>query len=42
MLGTACLGNSSAEKGLGVLVETQLNSSQQCTMAAMKTNSILD
>lgn len=37
MLGTDGLGNSSAEKGMMVLMESQLNRSHHCMMAVMKT-----
>ncbi|KAK4824904.1 hypothetical protein QYF61_021419 [Mycteria americana] len=40
-LGAAQLQNSFADKGLGVLVDTMLNRSQQCTVMAKKANGIL-
>ncbi|KAK4817412.1 LOW QUALITY PROTEIN: hypothetical protein QYF61_013479, partial [Mycteria americana] len=41
-LGTNWLGSAFTEKDLGVLVNTNLNMSQQCVLAANVANSILD
>lgn len=35
-LGSNCLGNNSTEKYLGVLKNTKLNVTQQCTLAARR------
>jgi len=42
MLRATQMESSSAEKDIGVLVDTKLNSSQQCVVTAKNTNGILD
>ena len=40
-LGRAWLGSSSAEKDLGVFIDSRLSTSQQCVLAAKAANSML-
>lgn len=41
-LGDECLGSSSVERDLGVLVNSRLHVSQQCALADKGTNCILE
>lgn len=41
MLGAVCLASNFAENAVGVTVDTRLNMTQQCALAAKKVNGIL-